>query len=65
MEEKRPLRRQPDDHHFWPLIMLAVMAGAFLLVVWVATKGSFSSSKRLRFLESRLAKACPCFQWLS
>ena len=20
MEEKRPLRRQPDDHHFWSLI---------------------------------------------
>ena len=31
MEEKRPLRRQPEDHHFWSLIMLAVTAGAFLL----------------------------------
>ena len=41
MEEKRPLRRQPDDHHFWPLIMLAVTAGAFLLVLWVATKALF------------------------
>ena len=36
-----PLRRQPDDHHFWSLIMLAVMAVAFLLVVWVATKALF------------------------
>jgi hypothetical protein len=38
MEEKRPLRRQPEDHHFWSLIMLAVIAAAFLLVVWVATR---------------------------
>ena len=41
MEEKRPLRRQPDDHHFWSLIMLAVTAGTFLLVAWVATKALF------------------------
>ena len=41
MEEKRPLRRQPDDHHFWSLIMLAVTAGGFLLVTWVATKALF------------------------
>ena len=38
MEEKRPLRRQPDDHHLWSLIMLAVTAGGFLLVTWIATK---------------------------
>jgi hypothetical protein len=38
MEEKRPLRRQDEDHHFWSLIMLAVTAGAFLLVVWVAAR---------------------------
>jgi hypothetical protein len=31
MEEKRPLRRQPDDHHFWSLIMLAVTAAAFCM----------------------------------
>ena len=24
LEEKRPLRRQPDDHHFGSLLMLAV-----------------------------------------
>jgi hypothetical protein len=41
MEEKRPLRRQPDDHHFWSVIMLTVTAAAFLLVVWVATKALF------------------------
>jgi hypothetical protein len=41
VEEKRPLRRQPEDHHFWSLIMLAVTAGAFLLVTWVATKALF------------------------
>jgi hypothetical protein len=38
MEEKRPLRRQP---HFWLLIMLAVTAGGFLLVTWVAMKALF------------------------
>jgi hypothetical protein len=41
MDEKRPLRRQADDHHLWSLIMLAVTAGAFLLVTWVATKALF------------------------
>jgi hypothetical protein len=41
MDEKRPMRRQPDDHHFWSLIMVAVTAVAFLLVVWVATKALF------------------------
>jgi hypothetical protein len=41
VEEKRPLRRQLEDHHFWSLIMLAVTAAAFLLVVWVATKALF------------------------
>ena len=38
MEEKRPLRRQPEDHHFWSLLTLAVMAGGFLLVAWITTK---------------------------
>jgi hypothetical protein len=41
MEQRRPLRRQPNDHNFGSLIMLAVTAGAFLLVGWVATKGLF------------------------
>jgi hypothetical protein len=41
VEEKRPLRRQPENHHFWSLIMLAVTVGAFLLVTWVATKALF------------------------
>jgi hypothetical protein len=41
IEEKRPMRRQPDDHHFWSLMMLAAIAGAFLLVAWVATKALF------------------------
>jgi hypothetical protein len=39
MEKRRPLRRQPNDHNFDSLMMLAVAAGAFLLVTWVATKG--------------------------
>jgi hypothetical protein len=38
LEEKRHLRRQPDDHNFGSGLMLAVTAGGFLLVVWVATK---------------------------
>jgi hypothetical protein len=33
-----------DDHHFGSLIMLAVTAGAFLLVVWVATKALFPAT---------------------
>ena len=39
--EKRPLRRQPEDHNFGSLLMLATTAGAFLLVSWVATKALF------------------------
>jgi hypothetical protein len=31
MEERRPLRRQPNDHNFGSLMMLAITAGAFLL----------------------------------
>jgi hypothetical protein len=41
MEEKRQLRRQPDDHKFGSLLMLAVTPGAFLLVTWLATKTLF------------------------
>jgi hypothetical protein len=40
VEQRRPLRRQLNDHNFVSLLMLAV-AGAFLLVTWVATKGVF------------------------
>ena len=35
--EKGPLHRQPEDHNFRSLIMLAVTAVAILLVNWVAT----------------------------
>ena len=41
MEERRLLRRQSDNHHFWSLIMLAVTVAVFLLVAWVATKALF------------------------
>jgi hypothetical protein len=58
-EEKRPLRRQPEDHHFWSLIILAVTAGGFLLVTRGRQRRSFSSSTKLRSLENRLAKARP------
>jgi hypothetical protein len=33
--------RQTDDHHFGSLLMLALTAGTFLLLTWVATKGLF------------------------
>jgi len=51
VEERRLLRRQGDDRHFGSLLMLAVTAGALLLVVWM------SSSKSLLSLESQLARA--------
>ena len=41
LEHRRPLRRQPNDHNFGSLVILAVTAGAFLLVTWIATKGLF------------------------
>jgi hypothetical protein len=47
MEKRRLLRRQPNDHNFGSLIMLALTAGAFLLVTWIATK-VFSSFFRSR-----------------
>jgi hypothetical protein len=43
--ETPSIRRQPDDHNFGSLMMLAVTAGAFLVVAWGATKAVFSSSK--------------------
>jgi hypothetical protein len=62
MEEKRPLRRQPESHHFWSLIMLALMAAAFLLVVWVAIKSLFIFLQESPFPWNRLAKARSCLQ---
>jgi hypothetical protein len=41
VEQRRPLPRPPNDHNFGSLIMLAVTAGAFLLVTWIATKDLF------------------------
>jgi hypothetical protein len=38
VEKRRPLRRQSDEHHFGSLLVLAVTAGAFMLVAWSATK---------------------------
>ena len=39
-DEKRPLRRQRADHHFGSLLMLAITAGAFVVVA-LATKALF------------------------
>jgi hypothetical protein len=47
MEEKRPLRRQSEDHHFWTLIMLAVTAAAFLLGRLGRHKGAFCLPSRV------------------
>ena len=44
MEKRRPLRRQPNPHNFGSLIMLAVTAGAFLLVTWGGMKAVFLAS---------------------
>ena len=35
------MRRHPEDHNFGSLMMLAVTAGAFLLVTWMATRRLF------------------------
>jgi hypothetical protein len=47
VEERRPSGRQPDDHHFGSLLMLAVIAGAFLLVLWVGHEGSLFPPPRV------------------
>ena len=39
--KQRPLRRRADDHYFGSFLMLAVTAGALLLVTWIATKALF------------------------
>jgi hypothetical protein len=41
VQERRPLRRQNEDHHFGSLLVLAVTAVAFMLVTWIATKALF------------------------
>ena len=46
VQERRPRRRHSDGHHFGSLLVLAVTAGAFMLVTWIATKALFV------FLES-------------
>ena len=42
MKDRLQLRRPPDDHDFGSLLMLAITAGAFLLITWVATKALFA-----------------------
>jgi hypothetical protein len=41
VQERRLPRRQSDDHHFGSLLVLAVTAGTFMLVTWIATKSLF------------------------
>jgi hypothetical protein len=61
---KNSLRRQSEDHHFGSLIMLAVMAVAFLLVVWVATKALFFFLQESPIPWKPIGKACPCVGYL-
>ena len=42
MKDRLQLRRPPDDHDLGSLLMLAITAGAFLLITWVATKALFA-----------------------
>jgi hypothetical protein len=51
LQQRRPIRRQPNDQNFVSLIMLAVTAGAFLVMTWVATKGPSFRSRQ--FVERR------------
>jgi hypothetical protein len=51
LEERCPLRRQPENHNFGSLLMLAITTGAFLLITWVATK-AFFFFLQVRSLES-------------
>ena len=46
MEEKSPLRWQPDDHHFWSVIMLCRDCGGF-------PAGNLGSRKGALLLSSR------------
>jgi hypothetical protein len=48
MEERRPLRRQPEDHNLGSLLMLAITAGAVLLVAWVAGLFFFLQESQIR-----------------
>ena len=40
MKDRLQLRRQPDDHDFGSLMMLAITAGAFLLVAMGGHEGA-------------------------
>ena len=51
VEHRQPLRRQPIDHNFGLLIMLAVTAGASDAILYHGTKASFTSFSD-EYLES-------------
>ena len=57
--ERRPLRRQPSDHNFSSLLMLAVTAGAFLLVTWVATMSGYLELGNVRCCGEVLEEIAP------
>jgi hypothetical protein len=62
VEERRPLRRQSDDHHFGSLLVLAITAaGSFLMLTWIATKALFVVPPRGSHPLSQLAKIAACF----
>jgi hypothetical protein len=47
MEKRRPLRRQPNDHNFGSLMILAVIAGTFSPGHVGCHKGVFLPSSRI------------------
>ena len=65
MEEKRELRRRPDNHDFGSLLMLAVTVGAFLLITWVATEAPSRISNPLKTDWQRHVFAVGILSWES
>jgi hypothetical protein len=45
MEKRRPLRRQPNDHNFGSLLMLAVTDGAFLVMTGGIVMGKWGGAR--------------------
>jgi hypothetical protein len=60
VEKRRPLPRRPNDPNFGSLLMLAVTAGAFLLVTWVAPKGLFFFLQESPIRETPVAALRTC-----
>jgi hypothetical protein len=64
VEERRPPRRQSDDQHFGSLLVVAVTAGAFMLVAWIATKALFVFPPRVSHPLKAEREPCEKIDWL-